>query len=257
MMKNINAVAFQPKHQMAYSKIDFGDFVTSNDIEDTIIINLHLDHMIEHTFPKIDRCCSLKDKKINFDGVDNMERIDCSIDQEEFTKKYVDTREAIIMSGCQTEWKATNWTIGNILDRYDNTTINGKTKFFSWNISWYKDPTRPKKIDNFKASEVKDMIKSGFFVKIFQQLPKDLKGWVDQKRKVEIHGYDLLDEYSFPKPMPEDKFHEYHYDTSQAYLMLATAGTGMKGKSSHSKDAITYILPKTLGCITKQFGMET
>ena len=232
-MKNINAVAFQPKHQMAYSKIDFGDFVTSNDIEDTIIINLHLDHMIEHTFPKIDRCCSLKDKKINFDGVDNMERIDCSIDQEEFTKKYVDTREAIIMSGCQTEWKATNWTIGNILDRYDNTTINGKTKFFSWNISWYKDPTRPKKIDNFKASEVKDMIKSGFFVKFFKQLPKHLKGWVDQKRKVNIYGYDLLDEYSFPKPMPEDKFHEYHYDTSQAYLMLATEGTGMYGKSSH------------------------
>ena len=118
MMKNINAVAFQPKHQMAYSKIDFGDFVTSNDIEDTIIINLHLDHMIEHTFPKIDRCCSLKGKKVDFDGVDNMERIDCSIDQEEFTKKYVDTREAIIMSGCQTKWKATNWTIGNILDRY-------------------------------------------------------------------------------------------------------------------------------------------
>ena len=96
---NMNVVAIQPKYQIAYSKIDFGDFVTSNNTEDTILINLHLNHLIEHTFPKIDRCCNLKGTKVEYDGVDNMERIDCSIDQEEFTKNYVNKREAIIMKG--------------------------------------------------------------------------------------------------------------------------------------------------------------
>ena len=96
---DMKVVAIQPKHQIAYSKIDFGDFVTANNTEDAILINLQLNHLIEHTFPKIDRCCRLKDNKVEFDGVDNMERIDCSLDQEEFTKKYVNQREAIMMKG--------------------------------------------------------------------------------------------------------------------------------------------------------------
>ena len=50
MIENINAVAFQPKDQIAYSKIDFADFVTSNDTEDTIILNLYLDHMIARQY---------------------------------------------------------------------------------------------------------------------------------------------------------------------------------------------------------------
>ena len=39
-------------------------------------------------------------------------------------------------------------------------------------------------------------------------------------------GLELLDEYEFPEPMPEDKIYDYHVDTNQAYLMLATEGTG-------------------------------
>ena len=131
------------------------------------------------------------------------------------------------MKGCQTEWKAKYWTMNHLLDRYDNITINGKTVFFNWEIFYYEDPTRPTKTEMFRASKVKDIIKAGYFVKVFQQLPKNLRGWVDQNRKAMTYGYDLMDEYSYPKPMPEDKFHEFHYDTSQAYLMLATAGTGM------------------------------
>ena len=52
-------------------------------------------------------------------------------------------------------------------------------------------------------------------------------GWVYGKRASKIFGLDLLEEYAFPQPMPEDKFYDYHVDTNQAYLMLATEGTGM------------------------------
>ena len=52
-------------------------------------------------------------------------------------------------------------------------------------------------------------------------------GWIHGKKALKIFGLDLLDEYAFPHPMPEDKFYDYHVDTNQAYLMLATEGTGI------------------------------
>ena len=51
-------------------------------------------------------------------------------------------------------------------------------------------------------------------------------GWIHGKRALKTFGLELLDEYEFPQPMPEDKFYDYHVDTNQAYLMLATGGTG-------------------------------
>ena len=51
-------------------------------------------------------------------------------------------------------------------------------------------------------------------------------GWVHGKSALKTFGLELLDEYEFPQPMPEDKFYDYHVDTNQAYLMLATEGTG-------------------------------
>ena len=40
-------------------------------------------------------------------------------------------------------------------------------------------------------------------------------------------GLDLLEEYAFPQPMPEDTFYDYHIDHNLASLILATEGTGM------------------------------
>ena len=37
---------------------------------------------------------------------------------------------------------------------------------------------------------------------------------------------ELMEEYTFPKPMPEDVFNKYHVDVDPAYLMLSTAETG-------------------------------
>ena len=52
-------------------------------------------------------------------------------------------------------------------------------------------------------------------------------GWINEKKASKIFGLDLLEEYAFPQPMPEDKFYDYHIETNQAYLMLATEGTGI------------------------------
>ena len=176
-MTELDIVGFQPQLGIAFSKIDFKDFVVSNNSADVMILNLNLKNMIDQTFPKIDRCCKLNNRKIEYDGIDNMKRIDCDLSKEEFTAKYVNRREAIMMKGCQTNWKAKNWTIENLLDRYNNITIDDKTDYhFPWD-TWHQATTHgSSKNEIFTSSQVKNLINAGSFVKILLQLPKSLKG---------------------------------------------------------------------------------
>ena len=112
--------SYQPLN--SFSKIDFADIVSSSDPTDVVILNLNLNQMIHHTFPKIDQCCKLNGGKVKYDGIDNIKRIDCNMSQKEFFEKYINEREPVMMKGCQNEWKAGNWTIGNLLDRYRSFT---------------------------------------------------------------------------------------------------------------------------------------
>ena len=142
-----------------------------------MILNLNLKNMIDHTFPKIDRCCKLENRRIEFDGIDNMRRIDCDVSKKEFVAKYVNQREAIIMKGCQTKWKAKNWTIENILNRYNNISLDDDTLYhFPWEPLYQETIDGSFKEKTFTSSQVKDLINAGFLVKIVQQLPKRLKG---------------------------------------------------------------------------------
>ena len=215
-LTNMGIVAIQPLLGLGYTKIDFSDFIPSNNSEEALILNLNLSNMIEHTFPKIDRCCKTNGKNIDYDGIDNIKRIDCNISRKYFTNKYVNRREPIMIKGCQTEWKASNWTIENLLDRYQFwPTFHQKTINSKWSGKTM-----------LKSNEVKNLIESGHFVKIFPKLPKNLKGWTGHKATEVKLMLDLIDEYSVPRPMPEDEFYKYHVDTDQAYFGLATAGTG-------------------------------
>ena len=120
-----NVVAIQPQQNTMFSKIDFIDIVSSTNPADIIILNLNLNHMIDHTLPKIDRCCKLNDDlEVKYDGIDNIQRIDCNIPKNEFLEKYVIGREAVLMKGCQNEWMARNWTIENLLDRYRESSLS-------------------------------------------------------------------------------------------------------------------------------------
>ena len=176
-LTELDIVAFQPHLGIAFSKIDFADLVVSNNSADVMILNLNLKKMIHHTFPKIDRCCKLNNRKVEYDGIDNMKRIDCDISKDEFIAKYVNKREAIMMKGCQTKWKAKNWTIENLLNRYNNITIDENAHYhFPWKTWYHETVDESLKKEIFTSSKVEDLINAGYFVKILQQLPKRLKG---------------------------------------------------------------------------------
>lgn len=176
-LTELDIVAFQPHLGISFSKIDFEDFLVSNNSADVMILNLNLKNMIDHTFPKIDRCCKLNNRKVEYDNIDNMKRIDCHISKDIFTAKYVNQRQAVILKGCQTEWKAKNWTFENLLNRYNNITVDENEHYhFPWKTWYHKTTDGSLKHEIFTSSKVKDFINDGYFVKILQQLPKRLKG---------------------------------------------------------------------------------
>ena len=65
-------------------------------------------------------------------------------------------------------------------------------------------------------------------------------GWIHGKRALKTLGLELLDEYEFPQPMPKDMTYDYHFDTNQAYLMIATDGTGKLNKPLFRKKSFLH-----------------
>ena len=104
--------------QKCYTLIDFADFEESDNLNDSIVINLGMLNKVKHSFPTINRCCKSHGRKIEFDNIDNMKRISCDISKDEFKKDYADRRRSVILLGCQEDWKAKNWTFGNLLSRF-------------------------------------------------------------------------------------------------------------------------------------------
>ena len=96
---NIDVVAIQVQQKIMFSKMDFSDLKASNNTDDYVIINLNMNQMITHTFPEIDRCCKLNGRRVQFDGIDQIDRIDCDIPKEEFLENYIRKREPIMMTG--------------------------------------------------------------------------------------------------------------------------------------------------------------
>ena len=227
MLKNISIAGIQLKQKLVYSSIDFADFVLSNASGNNLILNLLESHKIFHTFPKIDRCCKLDGGIVEYDGIDNMERIQCNMSKNEFTRKYVNKREAVMMIGCQDKWKAKHWTIENLFHRYNYVKINQSSiSYTAWTTA-FQQTHETKLYKNYcRSNEVRKLIDEGYLVKIFQNLKKSKKGWTKGKIEYKQYMIQLMKEYAFPKPMPEDVFPMYHIDQDHAYLILATAGTG-------------------------------
>ena len=204
-----------------YSKIDFNDLesiVASKTNQDSgLTFNLRLSEKIRHSFPPIDRCCRSNGKTIKFDGIDNMERINCNISPEVFQKEYVDKRKPVILTGCQEGWKAQNWTFGNLFGRYVS----------KWPLSYYHNEKEDCFAGNLSGPQIYHLMKNKTFVKSFTQLPKSKLAKFDRSKK-EYYKLDLLDEYALPTPFPKDEFEKMNVENDQAYVMLSSAETGVR-----------------------------
>ena len=226
-----NIVAIQRKRMVAYSKIDFADLIVSKNSDDTIVLNIEKTDMITHTFPKIDRCCKVNElngRNIEYDGIDNLDRIKCDISKNDFIEKYVNKRQSVMMVGCQESWKAKHWTIENLLDKYNDSLI--------WETVYQKNVEAQKIKEYLQSHEVKKLINSGYFVKIFQKLPKV---WLIKALENKQLLLELIEGYTLPKPMPECEFQKYHMvGKGDRYLMLATGGTGIMFKILRQNKAI-------------------
>ena len=77
------------------------------------------------------------------------------------------------------------------------------------------------------GSNVLSRLNQGHLIKVFETLNADLKGKHMSTNMSLRHKMDLFHDYSHPKPFPDDMFLRLpHGSPNQAYLILATKGTG-------------------------------
>ena len=152
-------------------------------------------------------------------------------------------RQSVMMVGCQESWKAKHWTIDDLLDKYNDSLI--------WETVYQKNVETEKIKENLPSYEVKKLINSGYFIKIFHKLPKNwlIKQAVENKELL----LELIEGYTLPKPMPECVFQKYHMEGhGERYLMLATGGTGIlfdilrQNKAIKDKVAFRYKCPSDI-----------
>ena len=172
-----------------FSMIDFSDFeMSEKNSNDMIILNLELKDKIQHTFPLLDRCCkSSKGKKmaLRYDNIDNLERISCDIPEDEFKEHYVDKRRTIMLTGCQKEWQARNWTIHNLLQRYTS----------KWPLQWYHGKHEDCFAGYVDGLTIENMMENKVKFKSFTHLAKSLKNKTNDQRFAPCsHFLDLFAE---------------------------------------------------------------
>ena len=78
------------------------------------------------------------------------------------------------------------------------------------------------------GSDILSRLKQGHSVRVFEALNAALKTVNMSERMSLIHKMDIFEDYSQPQPFPEDLFLRLPRGSpNQAYLMLATKGTGL------------------------------
>ena len=70
---------------------------------------------IAHTPISIDRCCKSFTVEPNISNISSIKdiipRASCNMTKEDFLSKYVQKRKALILQGCQNQWRARKWTL--------------------------------------------------------------------------------------------------------------------------------------------------
>ena len=66
---------------------------------------------VSHSPTLIDRCCKRFMVEPNISSInDGIPRAPCNMTKEEFYLQYIRKRKAVILRGCQKNWRARNWT---------------------------------------------------------------------------------------------------------------------------------------------------
>ncbi len=200
-----------------FSNLDFSEVVFDAKNPSKVVIKLASKNVL-HTLPKLDRCCKLNGRTVNFDGVDNVRRISCDIPPKEFREQYLYKREAVMLTGCMDEWPAKNWTFDGLLRRYEQIGSNWTIKFQTPNMT--KDH-----LQFMNSTQILELRarNDSTTMRIFDMLYRSLRR---NKHYRMTHKLDLIDEYSRPKPMPPDLLEIFRIENNQNYLMMATKDTG-------------------------------
>ena len=172
MLKLDIVAVVKDKHSLRlFSQIDFADFEHTENKHNSVVLNLHFPSKIFHSFPPIDRCCKSNGKSSEFDRIDNMQRISCDITKDIFKREYVEKRKPVLLTGCQENWQAKNWTFGNLFSRYVS----------KWPLTWYHSSEDDCFAGYLDGPTIYHMMKKKVNMKSMTHLPKSLKEQLNQR----------------------------------------------------------------------------
>lgn len=91
-------------------KSDNSDNSDTSDSSFELFVNLKSVN-VKHIWPTVDRCCKRPPNDFGFENIDQISRIGCDVDKDEFFENFVQKRKAVMLLGCSDDWKAKDWTI--------------------------------------------------------------------------------------------------------------------------------------------------
>ena len=210
--------------------LDMDSFKVSKDKTTLVKIrNVTKDTKIEASSPwnDIDICCP-KHKKINTNKImrtvnDTMPRISCDISQDEFFRRYVKKREAVILVNCTKEWIAQReWTMEKLLNENE-----GRLMWRSDFETERRQFQRFKKKTTFSGNFLKTIARINGTFRVFDELGR--KKHAAGRRngtKLETDKTYLFSQYSKPAPIPTDHYEKAGILTNFQWLIMSQKDTG-------------------------------
>ena len=179
-------------------------------------------------FSEIDNCCPHNEhfdfEYVKGDIKDDLERISCDIPKEEFFIKYVKRQQPVILLNCSSEWRAQRyWTAENLFKRG-----NGEMTWTSDYVDGSKPFLGPSNVGTkYSGNFLQSVIDNNGTVRVFDEIGRReewrrrRQGDTSENKKME-----LFDDYSQPKPIPEDMYAAAGIHTDYQWVIVTQRNTG-------------------------------
>ena len=153
-----------------------------------------------------------------------MPRISCSIPAEDFLRRYVKKREAVILVDCTKDWIAqTNWSLKKLLNEKDGK-LHWKSDFESPNKSFDKFQND----EDLSGNILTKIIDSNGTIRVFDPISRR-KHTLERRingTKLATDKMYLFSDYSKPGPLPPDYFHQAGILTDYQWIIMSHRDTG-------------------------------
>ena len=241
----VNLETNRPKQKFYDINLNMNTFVPSDTVK--TLFNLNVDPLnVKESPGVIDLCCPAHDNNVNVTNWigqidDVIPRIPCNISAEDFIRDYIIPREAVMLTGCVDEWKASKdkWTYKGLLARYDKDVkwkadvSLGKNSPITMEMLGLDEDEwpdiRPNDVRSYddvllSGKELLNLMQKNVTIRVFERVG------IAPRRKRRDHMStekpDLFQGWGWPRPIPEDLYKSTFGGSDYQWLIMSETKTG-------------------------------